>query len=90
MLRVISFVHEAFGRLRFFIENSKMVGKVKGAMIAGNIYELFKKVESIGIEKEVMRSIFYTMEYSPMVLFSKANIRFNVFIKIGCEFKGVL
>lgn len=58
----------------FLIENGKMVGKVKGAMIAGNIYDLFKKVEAIGTEKEVMRSIFYTMGYSPMVLFSEANI----------------
>jgi PmbA protein len=58
----------------FLIENGKMVGKVKGAMIAGNIYDLFQKVEAIGTEKEVMRSIFYTMGYSPMVLFSEVNI----------------
>lgn len=58
----------------FLIENGKMVGKIKGAMIAGNIYDLFQKVEAIGTEKEVMRSIFYTMGYSPMVLFSEANI----------------
>ncbi len=58
----------------FLIENGKLVGKVKGAMIAGNIYDLFQKVEVIGSEKEVMRSIFYTMGYSPMVLFSEANI----------------
>lgn len=58
----------------FLIENGKMIGKVKGAMIAGNIYDLFKNVEAIGTEKEVMRSIFYTMGYSPMVLFSEANI----------------
>ena len=58
----------------YLIENGKMIGKVKGAMIAGNIYDLFQKVEAIGTEKEVMRSIFYTMGYSPMVLFSEANI----------------
>lgn len=58
----------------FLIENGELVGKVKGCMIAGNIYDLFKKVEAIGSEYEVMRSIFYHMGYSPMVLFSEANI----------------
>lgn len=58
----------------YLIENGAFVGKVKGSMIAGNIYDLFKNVEAIGSEYEVMRSIFYTMGYSPMVLFSEANI----------------
>jgi PmbA protein len=58
----------------YLIENGELVGKVKGSMIAGNIYDLFQKVEAIGSEYEVMRSIFYTMGYSPMVLFSEANI----------------
>ncbi len=58
----------------FLIENGELVGKVKGCMIAGNIYDLFKNVEAVGSEYEVMRSIFYNMGYSPMVLFSEANI----------------
>lgn len=58
----------------FLIEDGVLKGKVKGAMIAGNIYELFKNVEAIGRKQEVMHSIFYEMGYSPMVLFSEANI----------------
>ena len=58
----------------YLIEEGKLVGKVKGAMIAGNIYELFKHVEGIGTELKPMRSIFYNMGYSPMVWFSEANI----------------
>lgn len=58
----------------FLIEDGKITGKVKGSMIAGNIYELFKTIEGIGSEYEVMRSIFYHMGYSPMVLFGEANI----------------
>jgi len=58
----------------YLIENGKFVGKVKGAMIAGNIYEMFKNIEAIGTEVEPMRSIFYHMGYSPMVLFSEVNI----------------
>lgn len=58
----------------YLIENGEFVGKVKGAMIAGNIYDLFKNIEAIGTQKKVMRSIFYHMGYSPMVLFGDANI----------------
>lgn len=58
----------------YLIEEGKLVGKVKGCMIAGNIYDLFQKVEAVGSEYEVMRSIFYHMGYSPMILFSEANI----------------
>lgn len=58
----------------YLIENGELVGKAKGSMISGNIYDLFQKVEAIGSEYEVMRSIFYHMGYSPMVLFSEANI----------------
>lgn len=43
-------------------------------MIAGNIYELFKEIEGIGSEYEVMRSIFYHTGYSPVVLFFEGNI----------------
>lgn len=58
----------------FLIEDGQLTGKVKGCMIAGNIYDLFKNIEGVGSEYEVMRSIFYNMGYSPMVLFSEANI----------------
>lgn len=58
----------------YLIEDGKLIGKIKGAMIAGNIYDLFKTVEAIGTEKEAMYSIFYPMGYSPMVLFSEASI----------------
>lgn len=58
----------------FLIEKGELVGKVKGSMIAGNIYELFKDVQAIGSQYEVMRSIFYHMGYSPMVKFGGLNI----------------
>ncbi|HAS72624.1 MAG TPA: hypothetical protein DCS67_00595 [Clostridiales bacterium UBA8960] len=58
----------------FLIENGTFKGKVKGAMIAGNIYDLFKGIEAIGTKMEPMRSIFYHMGYSPMVKFAEVNI----------------
>ena len=58
----------------FLIEDGQFVGKVRGAMIAGNIYDLFKNIEAIGTKMEPMRSIFYHMGYSPMVKFAEANI----------------
>lgn len=58
----------------FLIEEGKLVGKVKGAMIAGNIYDLFKEVEALGGSYEVMRGIFYNMGYSPMVKFKSVSI----------------
>lgn len=58
----------------YLIENGELQGQVKGAMIAGNIYDLFQNVEAIGTHYEVMRSIFYHMGYSPMVLFKEASI----------------
>lgn len=58
----------------FLIEDGVFKGKVKGAMIAGNIYEMFKNIEAIGTKMEPMRSIFYHMGYAPMVKFSEVNI----------------
>lgn len=58
----------------FLIEDGQLTGKVKGAMIAGNIYDLFTKIDGIGNEYETMRGLFYVMGYSPKVLFSEMNI----------------
>lgn len=58
----------------FLIQNGELVGKVKGAMIAGNIYELFNEIEALGTKKEPMRGIFYLMGYSPMVKFREVSI----------------
>lgn len=58
----------------YLIENGKFTGKVMDAMIAGNIYNDFKKIAAIGSKQEVMRNIFYSMGYSPMVLFSDLSI----------------
>lgn len=58
----------------YLIEEGHLVGQVKGCMIAGNIYDLFRNIQAIGTQQEVMHSIFYHMGYSPMVLFSEANI----------------
>lgn len=58
----------------YLIEDGQLVGKVKGGMVAGNVYDLFKNVEAVGSEYEAMSGIFYPIGYSPMVLFSEANI----------------
>lgn len=58
----------------FLIEDGKLVGKVKGSMIAGNIYDLFNKIENIGTNYESMRGLFYNIGYSPMVQFSEMNV----------------
>ena len=58
----------------YIIENGQFTGKVMNAMIAGNIYEDFRKIAAIGTRQEVMRGIFYSMGYSPMVLFDHLSI----------------
>lgn len=58
----------------YLIEQGKLMGKVKGSMIAGNIYEFFKGIDAVGTSLEPMRSIFYHMGYSPMVRFKSASI----------------
>lgn len=58
----------------YLIENGKFTAKVMDAMVAGNIYNDFKKIAAIGTKQEPMRTIFYSMGYSPMVLFSELSI----------------
>lgn len=58
----------------YLIENGELVGSVKGAIIAGNVYELFKNIEAIGSEYSSMNGVFYPIGYSPMVLFGETNI----------------
>jgi PmbA protein len=58
----------------YLIENGQFTGKVMDAMVAGNIYNDFKKISAIGTRQETMRNIFYSMGYSPMVLFSELSI----------------
>jgi PmbA protein len=38
--------------LGFLVENGKVVGRVKDSMVAGNVYELLKKVEAVSAERE--------------------------------------
>jgi PmbA protein len=58
----------------YLIEDGKFTGKVMDAMVAGNIYEDFKKISAVGTKAEAMRTIFYTIGYSPNVLFDELSI----------------
>ena len=58
----------------YLIEDGKLTGKVMDAMVAGNIYDDFKKISAIGTKQEIMRTIFYTIGYSPIVLFDELSI----------------
>ncbi|MDF2590846.1 MAG: peptidase modulator of gyrase [Clostridia bacterium] len=58
----------------YLIQDGEFTGKVMNAMVAGNIYEDFKKIAAIGTRNEVMRTIFYSMGYSPMILFKDLSI----------------
>ena len=58
----------------YLIENGQFTGKVMNAMIAGNIYDDFRKITALGTRLEVMRNIFYSMGYSPMVMFKDLSI----------------
>lgn len=58
----------------YLIEDGKFVGKVMDTMVAGNIYQDFKKIIGLGTRLEVMRAIFYNLGYSPAVLFSELSV----------------
>jgi PmbA protein len=58
----------------YLIENGQFTGKVMDAMVSGNIYEDFNKITAIGTKLESMRTIFYTIGYSPAVLFSELSV----------------
>lgn len=58
----------------YLIENGQFTGKVMDAMIAGNIYKDFKNIVALGTKLEPMRTIFYSIGYSPMTLFSELSI----------------
>ncbi len=42
--------------LGFLVENGKIVGRVKDCMVAGNVYEVLKKVEALGSEQQWLGS----------------------------------
>lgn len=58
----------------YLIENGQFTGKVMDAMVAGNIYQDFKKIIALGTTESVMGAMFYSMGYSPMVLFSDLSV----------------
>ncbi len=58
----------------YLIEDGKLTSKVMDAMVAGNIYEDLLKIEAIGTNLEPIRALFYTMGYSPAVLFKDLSI----------------
>lgn len=58
----------------YLIEKGKLSAKIVDVMVAGNIYEDFLKIESVGSKKEKMQIIFYPMGYSPMVKFNDISV----------------
>ncbi|WP_026478508.1 TldD/PmbA family protein [Alkaliphilus transvaalensis] len=58
----------------YLIEDGKLVGKVMDTMVSGNIYEDLMKIEAVGTKLEPMGVIFYTMGYSPAILFNGLSV----------------
>ncbi|QNO16043.1 TldD/PmbA family protein [Alkalicella caledoniensis] len=58
----------------YLIEDGKLVGKVQDTMVAGNIYEDFKNVVSMGTELQPLMAIFFSLGYSPNVLFKDISV----------------
>nr|WP_278244902.1 metallopeptidase TldD-related protein [Fervidicella metallireducens] len=58
----------------YLIENGRFTGKVMDAMVAGNIYETFKNISAMGTRLEPMDAIFYSIGYSPAVLFKEISV----------------
>ncbi len=49
--------------LGFLVEDGRIVGRVKDCMVAGNVYDILKKVEAIGSERE-----WYGSSYTPPIM----------------------
>ncbi len=49
--------------LGFLVEDGRIVGRVKDCMVAGNVYEILKKVEAIGSERQ-----WYGSSYTPPIM----------------------
>ncbi|KAB3532829.1 TldD/PmbA family protein [Alkaliphilus serpentinus] len=58
----------------YLIEDGKFVGKVMDVMVAGNIYEDMLKIKEVATKPEVMNVVFFTMGYSPAVLFDGISV----------------
>lgn len=58
----------------YLIEKGRFTGKVMDAMVAGNIYDTFKNITAMGTKLEPMNAIFYSIGYSPAVLFKEISV----------------
>ncbi len=58
----------------YLIEDGKLTSKVVNTMVAGNIYDDFKKIVGIGQTLQPMQVVFYPMGYSPAVRFETLSI----------------
>lgn len=58
----------------YLIEDGKIVGKVENTMVSGNIYQDFKNIVALGTELKPMLAIFFSLGYSPDVLFKDISV----------------
>lgn len=59
--------------LAFRIENGEITGRIKGASIAGNVYDDLKKISALSSEREWV----YQNFYSPYILIDEMNVVTN-------------
>ncbi len=53
----------------FLVEKGEVTGKVMDAMVAGNVYEVFNRIEALGDTLEPTLAIFYGFGYAPAIYF---------------------
>ncbi len=58
----------------YLIEDGQLVGKIQDTMVSGNIYNDFKNIVALGTELRPMNAIFFTLGYSPNVLFKDLSV----------------
>ena len=58
----------------YLIEDGKIVGKVENTMVSGNVYQDFKNIVALGTELKPMLAIFFSLGYSPDVLFKDISV----------------
>ncbi|MEW6242803.1 MAG: TldD/PmbA family protein [Bacillota bacterium] len=58
----------------FLVEHGVIRGKIMDAMVAGNVYDVFRKVGAVGGTLSSNRAIFYPFGYAPDVLFEGMSV----------------
>jgi len=58
----------------FLVERGVIRGKIMDAMVAGNVYDVFRNVGAVGNTLSSNRAIFYPFGYAPDVLFEGVSV----------------